>query len=140
MSRILLKSLAQQRVMDASITTGQDCAGVRGGRLLSWQERLAGLRDLGLWEHALSLGLNIFVTAQSRDAKVCQSLGLDTTECCCTLWSESIKVGGSLGLDSTTMWQSQYKSSKVIFCLSLVSTPVCCSCGLRAAKTTSVLV
>ena len=50
---------------------GCTCAGVRSGRLLSWQERLAALRDLGLWEHALWLGLHIFTAAQSHITKVC---------------------------------------------------------------------
>lgn len=37
-------------------------AGVRSARLLTWQERLAALRDLLLWDHALWLGLHIYTT------------------------------------------------------------------------------
>ena len=39
-------------------------AGVRSARLLSWQERLAALRELLLWDHALWLGLRIYTAAQ----------------------------------------------------------------------------
>ena len=39
------------------------CAGVRSARLLTWQERLAALRDLLLWDHALWLGLRIYAAA-----------------------------------------------------------------------------
>lgn len=33
---------------------------MRSARLLTWQERLAALRDLLLWDHALFLGLQIY--------------------------------------------------------------------------------
>ena len=38
-------------------------SGVRSARLLTWQERLAALRDLVLWDHALCLGLQIYKAA-----------------------------------------------------------------------------
>ena len=45
-------------------------AGVRSARLLSWQERLAALRELLLWDHALWLGLRIYTAAQPHHNKV----------------------------------------------------------------------
>ncbi|KAK9804391.1 hypothetical protein WJX72_010740 [[Myrmecia] bisecta] len=42
--------------------------GVRTARLLSWQERLAALRDMGAWEHALHLGLAALQVARSSQA------------------------------------------------------------------------
>ncbi len=45
-------------------------AGVRSARLLSWQERLAALRELLLWDHALWLGLGIYTAAQPHHSKV----------------------------------------------------------------------
>ena len=39
------------------------CSGVRSARLLPWQERLAALRELLLWDHALFLGLQIYKLA-----------------------------------------------------------------------------
>lgn len=45
-------------------------AGVRSVRLLSWQERLASLRDVLLWDHALFLGLRILTVAQPPSSQV----------------------------------------------------------------------
>ena len=39
-------------------------AGVRAVRLMTWQERLATLRDLGRWDHALLMGLTLLDAAQ----------------------------------------------------------------------------
>ncbi|KAL0048183.1 hypothetical protein WJX82_009442 [Trebouxia sp. C0006] len=43
--------------------------GVRSARMLSWQERLAALRELLLWDHALWLGLRIYTAAQPHHSK-----------------------------------------------------------------------
>lgn len=40
-----------------------DCIGVRVAKLLSWQERITSLQDLGMWELAVLLGLDIYETA-----------------------------------------------------------------------------
>ena len=37
---------------------------------MGWQERLASLRDLLLWDHALHLGLRILAVAQPVKAQV----------------------------------------------------------------------
>ena len=54
-----------------SVLTWGTYAGVRSARLLSWQERLASLRDLLLWDHALWLGLRIYTVARPDLAQVC---------------------------------------------------------------------
>ena len=41
-------------------------AGVRGARVLTWQERLGALRDMGRWEHALALALQLLESARVR--------------------------------------------------------------------------
>ncbi len=40
--------------------------GVRGARVLTWQERLGTLRDVGRWEHALALALQLLEAARVR--------------------------------------------------------------------------
>ncbi len=37
---------------------------MRAVRLMTWQERLATLRDLGRWDHALLMGLTLLDAAQ----------------------------------------------------------------------------
>ncbi|KAL0018560.1 hypothetical protein WJX77_004866 [Trebouxia sp. C0004] len=59
--------------------------GVRSARLLSWQERLAALRELLLWDHALWLGLRIYMAAQPHDIKA----GTQTAPL--TVWREEGK-------------------------------------------------
>ena len=49
-------------------------AGVRSVRLMGWQERLASLRDLLLWDHALHLGLRILAVAQPVKAQVSMAI------------------------------------------------------------------
>ena len=44
---------------------------------MSWQERLASLRDLLLWDHALHLGLHILAVAQPVKAQVSTAIGAD---------------------------------------------------------------
>lgn len=56
--------------VDILLTWGTP-AGVRSARMLSWQERLASLRDLLLWDHALWLGLRIYTVARPDLAQVC---------------------------------------------------------------------
>ncbi|CAL8466179.1 g5715 [Coccomyxa elongata] len=43
--------------------------GPRGARVIGWQERLAVLRDLGRWEHALLLALTLLEAAQASAGK-----------------------------------------------------------------------
>ncbi|KAL0030409.1 hypothetical protein WJX79_001821 [Trebouxia sp. C0005] len=43
--------------------------GVRSARLLSWQERLAALRELLVWDHALWLGLRIYTAPRPPHTK-----------------------------------------------------------------------
>ena len=43
---------------------GCGSAGVRVARLMTWQERLATLRDIGRWRHALLWGLTLLEAAQ----------------------------------------------------------------------------
>ncbi len=59
-------------VMSVDVVTVKRCviAGVHSARLLSWQERLAALRELLLWDHALWLGLRIYIAAQPNHNKV----------------------------------------------------------------------
>ena len=45
-------------------------------RLLSWQERLAALRDVLLWDHALLLSLHILRVAQPAHRQACLSAQL----------------------------------------------------------------
>lgn len=58
--------------LSVDVVTVKRCviAGVRSARLLSWQERLAALRELLLWDHALWLGLRIYTAAQPHHSKV----------------------------------------------------------------------
>ena len=90
------------------VSGGVWLAGVRSARLLTWQERLAALRDLLLWDHALWLGLHIYtlacpsaakVTADSGPAAACRQVTPSVTPlasyhapldahcccCCCTI-------------------------------------------------------
>ena len=59
-------------VLSVYVVTVKRCviAGVRSARMLSWQERLAALRELLLWDHALWLGLRIYTAAQPHHSKV----------------------------------------------------------------------
>ncbi len=56
--------------MDVVTVKRHVIAGVRSARMLSWQERLAALRELLLWDHALWLGLRIYTAAQPHGSKV----------------------------------------------------------------------
>ncbi|KAA6422788.1 MAG: hypothetical protein FRX49_07323 [Trebouxia sp. A1-2] len=46
-----------------------DASGVHSARLLSWQERLAALRELLVWDHALWLGLRIYTAPRPPHTK-----------------------------------------------------------------------
>lgn len=48
----------------SNLTGGCFWAGVRAARLMTWQERLATLRDLGRWDHALLMGLTLLDAAR----------------------------------------------------------------------------
>lgn len=50
-------------------------AGVRAARLLSWQERVALLRDMARWEAALLAGLQVLRAASARPAPSAQDPG-----------------------------------------------------------------
>ena len=50
------------------------CAGVRIARLMTWQERLATLRDIGRWDHALLIELDLLAASQVGSSNVSFSL------------------------------------------------------------------
>ncbi len=78
-------------------------AGVRSARLLSWQERLAALRDMLLWDHALWLGLCIYTTAQPHPVKVHYKLAHPATRRAKTL-SKSCYNEASAALALDLLW------------------------------------
>ncbi len=51
-------------------------AGLRVALLMSWQERLSGLQELGSWELALLIGLDILQTASRSKTKGARPTGL----------------------------------------------------------------
>ena len=48
----------------SGLMRGCGSAGVRVARLMTWQERLATLRDIGRWSHALLSGLSLLEASQ----------------------------------------------------------------------------
>ncbi|KAL3136710.1 hypothetical protein ABBQ38_005943 [Trebouxia sp. C0009 RCD-2024] len=113
---LLLGSQAQTKQSTDTARCGgvSDCrqygSGVRSARLLSWQERLAGLRDLGLWDHALWLGLHIYQAASppaveaSQARCFCKQVLCAKQQRACKLSTGGERGGGSA---AGSMWREE---------------------------------